>query len=120
MRKPSEKESKFKVGSDIEIDVEHIRIVVLELDSGFQLVLDNVFCVPWFRRNLISLSVLDKAGYSFTFANKRVEVIYEFKVIGNVVLFDGLYRLSLLSACSYNVENSVAKRPLTKERSSLL
>ena len=51
LRKPSEKQLKLKVGSDIGIDVEHIGIVVLELDSGFQLVLDNVFCVPWFRRN---------------------------------------------------------------------
>ena len=54
------------------IDVEHIGIAVLELDSSFQLVLDNVFCVPLFRRNLISLLVLDKVGYSFTFSNKRV------------------------------------------------
>ena len=68
LRKPSEKESKLKVGSDIGIDVEHIEIVVLELDSSFKL----VFCVPSFRRNLISLSVLDKVGYSFTFANKIV------------------------------------------------
>ena len=82
--------------------------------------MDNVFCVPSFRRNIISLSVLDKAGYSFTFANKRVDVIYESKVICNCVLSNGLYRLLLLSACSYNVENSVAKRPLTKERFSLL
>ena len=72
------------------------------------------------RRNLISLLVLDKAEYSFTFANKRVEVIYDSKMFGNCVLSDGLYRLSLLSACSYNVENTVAKRSLTKERSSLL
>ena len=35
LRKPSEKESKLKVGSDIGIDVEHIKIVVLELDFGF-------------------------------------------------------------------------------------
>ena len=47
-------------------------------------------------------------------------MIYDSKVIGNCVLSDGLYRLSLLSTCSYNVENSVAKRPLTNERSSLL
>ena len=46
MRKPSEKESKLKVGSDIRIDVEHIGIVVLEVDYGFHLVLNNVFCVP--------------------------------------------------------------------------
>ena len=45
LRKPSEKESNLKVGNDIEIDVEHIVITVLELDYGFQLVLDNVFCV---------------------------------------------------------------------------
>ena len=82
LRKPSEKESKLKVGSDIGIDVEHIGVAVLELDSGFQLVLDNVFCVPSFRRNLISLSVLDKVGYSFTFENKRVDMIYDSKVIG--------------------------------------
>ena len=31
-RKPSEKESKLKVGSDIGIDVEHIGIAGLELD----------------------------------------------------------------------------------------
>ena len=120
MRKSSEKESKLKVGNDIGIGVEHIGIAVLELDYGFYLVLDNVFCVPSFRRNLISLLVLDKAGYSFTFANKRVEVIYDSKVIDNCVLSDGLYSLSLLSACSYNVENTVAKRSFTKERSSFL
>ena len=120
LRKLSEKESKLKVGSDIGIDVEHIGIIVLELDFGFQLAYDNVFCVPSFRRNLIFLSVLDKDRYSFTLVNKRVEVIYDFKVFGNCVLSDGLYRLSLLSTSSYNVENSVAKRPLNKEKSSLL
>ena len=72
MRKLSEKESKLKVDSDIGIDVEHIGIAALELDSSFQLVFDNVFCVPSFRRNLISLSVLDKVVYSFTFTNKIV------------------------------------------------
>ena len=35
LRKPSEKESKLKVGSDIGIDVEHIGIASLELDSDF-------------------------------------------------------------------------------------
>ena len=47
-------------------------------------------------------------------------MIYDSKVIGNCVLSNGLYRLSLLSACSYNVENTVAKIYFTKERSSLL
>ena len=47
-------------------------------------------------------------------------MIYDSKVIDNCVLFDGLYRLLLLSVCSYNVENTIVKRSLTKERSSLL
>ena len=57
----------------------------------------------------MTLLVLDKVGYSFTFANKRVEVIYDSKVIRNCVLSNGLYRLSLLSACSYNVETLLLK-----------
>ena len=47
-------------------------------------------------------------------------MICDSKVIGNCVLSNRLYRLSLLSACSYNVENTVAKIYFTKERSSLL
>ena len=47
-------------------------------------------------------------------------MIYVSKVIDYCVLSDGLYRLSLLFACSYNVENTITKRYLTKERSSLL
>ncbi|RVW64728.1 Retrovirus-related Pol polyprotein from transposon TNT 1-94 [Vitis vinifera] len=38
LRKPSEKESKLKVGSDIGIDVEHIGVSVLELDSVIKIV----------------------------------------------------------------------------------
>ena len=47
-------------------------------------------------------------------------MIYDSKVISKCVLSDRLNRLSLLSTCSYNVENTIAKRLLTKERSSLL
>ncbi|KAL6335669.1 hypothetical protein AAG906_032854 [Vitis piasezkii] len=69
LKKPSEKKLKRKVGSDIRIDVEHIGIVVLELDY--------------------------------------VDVIYDSKVIGNCVLSDRLYRLLLLSTCSYNERSSL-------------
>ena len=47
-------------------------------------------------------------------------MIYDSKMIDNCVLSDGPYRLSLLSTCSYNVENTVAKKSLTKKKSSLL
>ena len=47
-------------------------------------------------------------------------MIYDSKVISDCVLSDGIYRLSLLSACTHNVENIVAKISLTKDGSSLL
>ena len=47
-------------------------------------------------------------------------MIYDSIVIVNCVFSYEIYRLSLLSACSYNVENTIAKRSLTKEKSSLL
>ncbi|KAL6323342.1 hypothetical protein AAG906_029349 [Vitis piasezkii] len=98
-RKPSEKSQilKLAVTSGLMLSI-----------LGCCLELDSVFSLFW------------TIGYSFTFENKRVDVIYDSKVIGNCVLSYGLYRLSFLSTCSYNVENNVAKKPLTKERFSLL
>ena len=75
------------------------------------------------EENLISFSSLDNAGYCFNFANKKVDLIYNSKLVDKCVLTDGLYRLSLSSHepyYSFNVESSVAKRSFIKERSSLL
>ena len=97
--------------------------VVLALDSSFRLTLNNIFYVPDFRRNLISLSSLDNVGYCFNFVNRRVDLIYDSRIVRNCVLTNGLYRLSLSSHepyYSFNVESSVAKRSFIKERSSLL
>ena len=72
---------------------------------------------------MISLSLLDKAGYCLYFANNRVDLFYDSKIIGNCILFDGLYRLSLSPDrpySSFNVENNVAKRSLIKKKSFLL
>ena len=82
--------------------------------------MNNTFYVSSFRKNLVSLSLLDKAGYCFSFGNKKVDLIYNFKIIGSGNLSDGLYKLSLSPNgfnSSFNIEKNVTKRSLIKENS---
>ena len=107
----------------IEIDVVSIGSYTLELDIRFTIVLDNVFYIPSFRRNLVSIQLLDRSGYYFHFGNKKANIIYDSKVVGSCSLIDGLYRLPLSidsHDLSLNIEKGVAKRPLIREKSRLL
>ena len=45
------------------VKVELIGVISLTLESGYELVLENALFVLSMRRNLISVSILDKAGY---------------------------------------------------------
>ena len=47
--------------------MENIGTTSLKLSSGFDLTLSDVVYVPSIRRNLISVSVLDKCGFTFVF-----------------------------------------------------
>ena len=47
------------------------------------------------RRNLISVSILDKCGFMFVFGNNEVEIFHNSILIGSGVLSDGLYLLNL-------------------------
>ncbi|KAJ7975971.1 Retrovirus-related Pol polyprotein from transposon TNT 1-94 [Quillaja saponaria] len=85
-RKPSDLEAKLRVGNDVEVEVESVGIVSLILESGFELVLKNTFYVPSFRRNLISVSLLDKIGYSFNFGNSKVQLLLNSKILGRSLI----------------------------------
>ena len=67
--------------------------VSLHLESGFTLVLNNTLYVPSFRRNLISIPLLDKLGYYMNFGNSEVKLSLNYTNIGYGVLIDGLYKL---------------------------
>ncbi|GAV56573.1 UBN2 domain-containing protein [Cephalotus follicularis] len=81
-RKPSDLERKLKVGNNVDVDVEFVRDISLCLGFGFCLVLKNTFYVPSFRRNLVSLSTLDKEGYCFNFGNSKVQLSLNSQNIG--------------------------------------
>lgn len=66
-RRPTERESRLKVGNGADIEVEFVGDVNLLLDRGFKLVLKDTFYIPSFMMNLVSFSLLDKAGFCFNF-----------------------------------------------------
>ena len=82
--KPSERKTKVKVENDVWVLVESIGIVMLILNTSYELILKNVY-VYSFKRNLIFVSFLDRLRYKFEFDNYRVKLILNFQLIGNKI-----------------------------------
>nr|KYP45766.1 hypothetical protein KK1_032693 [Cajanus cajan] len=74
LRKPSDVESKVIMGDGARASVKDTGVVSLCLPSGHVLLLKDVFYVPSIRRNLISVSALDKCGYTFESGNDKLVV----------------------------------------------
>ena len=79
--------------------------------------------IPSIRRNLISISILDRLGYSFLFETGKVNLYRDSLSIGNETLCGDLYRLGLYSFLSFshnvNTINSI-KRLKLNDKSSIL
>ena len=76
--------------------MELVGSVSLPLGLNYVIVLDDIFYVPFMRRALISIFILDKRGYSFTFGNEKFELSLNSYIIGDGYLSNGLYRLNVL------------------------
>ena len=63
-----------RLGDGKKVAVEAIGTFRLQLKNGFYLDLFETFVVPSFRRNLISISNLDKFGFSCSFGNNKVSL----------------------------------------------
>ena len=72
----------------------------LQLKTRSYLHLFETFVVPSFRQNLISISSLDKFGFSCSFGNNKVSLYQNSNLIGSGSLIDNLYMLDV--NCSYN------------------
>ena len=79
--------------------------------------------IPSIRRNLISVPILDRLGYSFLFGTGKVNLYRDSILIGNETLCGNLYRLGLYSLLSFspNVNTvSSTKHLKLNEKSSIL
>jgi transposase InsO family protein len=120
-RPPSDAERFIYVGDGNKVAVEAIGTFRLLLKTGFHLDLVETFVAPSIRRNLISISVLDKSGYSCSFGNNKVSLSYDSNVVGYGFLNDNLYMLDI--ECPYNnimqIESHGTKRKLNNNSATL-
>jgi hypothetical protein len=113
-RPPSDAERFIYVGDGNKVAVEAIGTFRLLLKTGFHLDLVETFVAPSIRRNLISISILDKSGYACSFGNNKFSPSYDSNVVGYGSLNDNLYMLDI--ECPYNkimqIESHGTKRKL--------
>ncbi|RDY07775.1 hypothetical protein CR513_08064, partial [Mucuna pruriens] len=74
-RPPSDDERFIFLEDDNKVAIETIGTFMLQLKIGFHLDLFETFIVPSFRRNLISISSLDKFSFSYSFGNNKRKLI---------------------------------------------
>jgi len=94
-RPPSDVERFIYVADGNKVTVEAVG--TFRLCSKTELFLDlfETFYVPSFRRNLVSVSRLDKSGYHCSFKNNKVSLFQNSNIICSAFLIDNLYKLDL-------------------------
>ena len=121
-RKPSDGERYIYVGDGNTVEVEAIGTFRLLLRTGFYLDLKETYVVPSFRRNLVSISVLDKFGYSCSFGNNKFSLYYDSKLVGSgsLSMYDNLYLLDTIASFNetLHVNSRGTKRKLNDENSA--
>jgi hypothetical protein len=94
-RKPASNEQRVYSGNKLFSHVEAVRTFRLILKSVYVLDLDNVFFIPCFSRNLISVSKLDIIGFGFLFINSTFSIFKGENFIGGGIKIDGLFKINL-------------------------
>ena len=123
-RKPNDSERYIYVGDGKKVKVEAIETFRLFLKSGTYLDLNETYVVPSFRRNLVSISILDKFGYTCSFGNNKFSLFQNSNLVGTGSLYyvDNLYMLDTTASYHETLQLSTqgVKRKLTDENSSSL
>ena len=101
-RRPSDGEGYIFVGDEKLVEVEAMGHFRLLLETSLYLNLKDTFIVPSIRRNLISVSLLDKFGYHCSFENNQFILLVNSNIIGtgSLSIYDNLYLLDMIA--SYN------------------
>ena len=105
------------MGDGKKAKVEAIGTFRLLLKTGVYLDLKETYVVPSFRRNLISIYVLDKSRYYCSFGNSKFNLSLNSNVIGtsSLSVHDNLYLLDIVASFNETLYTSIrgTKRKLT-------
>ena len=121
-RKPSDAERFIYVGDGNAVAVEAIGTFRLSFDTGHFVELRETYVVPSVRRNLVSISVLDKYGYSCSFGDNKFSLFLNSSLVATGLLIDNLSMLNTIA--SYNdtlqITSRGTKQKLSRENSAML
>jgi transposase InsO family protein len=95
-REPTMHEKSVYSGNKMRSHVKAVGTCRITLETGVILDLHEVFYIPSYSRNLISISKLDKFGYCFKFENSKLSIYRNAIEIGSASIYDGLYRLNVM------------------------
>jgi len=101
-------EVNLRVGNGAKVAALAVGTYVLTLPSGLSLNLENYYYVLSNRRNIISISCLDKAGFYFTIKDKCCSVYLDNILYANAIMINGLYILDL-DMPIYNINAKMMK-----------
>ena len=122
-RKPNDGERYIFVGDGKKVEVEAIGTFRLLLKSITYLDLNETYVVPSFRRNLVSISILDNFGYTCSFGNNKFSLFQNSNLVGTGSLYvDNLYMLDTVASYHKTLQLSTqgVKRKLIDVNSSSL
>ena len=113
------------MGDGTRVRVDLLGVVRLQLRTRNFLKLRDVVYIPSIRRNLISVPILDRLGYSvfFFFETRKVNLYQDSLLIDNETLCADLYRLGLYSLLSFSPNVNIVsniKRLKLNEKSCIL
>jgi hypothetical protein len=89
--------NKVKLGDDYDYPIKGVREASYKLDSGNPMKMREVLYVPRLKKNLLSISILDKKGYKVAFVDGKVLMWPRGRTFDDVVVIgvqdEGLYKL---------------------------
>jgi hypothetical protein len=106
-RKPRDDKKYIYVGDDNKAEVETIGHFRLLMKTGLYLNLFDIFVVPSFRRNLISIFALDKLSFSCSFRDGKFGLYRHSNMIasGFLSVMDNLYVLYTITFYNETLNN---------------
>ena len=112
------------MGNRLKVEVVAVGTYRLILETGHQMDLEDTFYVPSISKNLVSLSKLDRVGYSVLFSYGKLNLMFNSIMIGSSNLCDGSYKIALNHEFTQSLvtlhSNIGLKRGLINEKFSIL
>ena len=98
-------EVELRIGNGTRVVVVALGSMNLKLPSGDFLSFEECYYVPCIVKNIISVSCLDKMGYTLIIKDKCCSIYLGSKLVVTAPLVNGLY---LIDVSSYNLQMDVA------------